>query len=246
MNVIEARGLRRLYAANGSAVRAVDEVDLVVGAGETVSVMGTSGCGKSTLMYLLGGLERPDAGELYLLGRRVDCLSQTAWAKLRRSTVGFVFQAFHLVDELSAVENVELPALLLGRSAREARRRALDLLETLGVADRAGSLPHTMSGGEQQRVALARALVNQPAIVLADEPTGSLDSGTTGEILGLLRALGDSGQSLLMVTHDPRVATIAERLLTMRDGRIIEETRLAPRAGGSEALASLVGLDAET
>jgi putative ABC transport system ATP-binding protein len=209
-------------------------------------VMGTSGCGKSTLMYLLGGLERPDVGELYLLGRRVDGLSQTAWAKLRRSTVGFVFQAFHLVDELSAVENVELPALLLGRSAREARRRALDLLETLGVAGRAASLPHTMSGGEQQRVALARALVNQPAIVLADEPTGSLDSRTTGEILGLLTALGDSGQTLLMVTHDPRVATIAERLLTMRDGRIIEETRLAPRAGGSGALAGLVGLDAQT
>ena len=153
--VIDARGLVRRYPADGPPVRAVDGVDLVVDAGETVSVMGPSGCGKSTLLHLLGGLERPDAGELRLGGRRVDGLSETQWAIFRRRNVGFVFQAFHLVDELTAVENVELPALLLGVSRRDARRRAMDLLQRLAVAERAGHLPDRLSGGEQQRVAVA-------------------------------------------------------------------------------------------
>jgi putative ABC transport system ATP-binding protein len=158
-NAIEARGLHRRYPTDGPPVRAVDGVDLVVEEGESVSVMGPSGCGKSTLLHLLGGLERPDAGALYLGGRRVDGLSETAWAVLRRRAVGFVFQAFHLVDELTSVENVELPVLLVGGSRRDARRRAMDLLERLGVAERAGHLPDRLSGGERQRVAVARALV---------------------------------------------------------------------------------------
>lgn len=244
--VIQARGLTKQYAgdgASGPAVRAVDELDLVVEAGETVSVMGPSGCGKSTLLHLLGGLEHPDGGELRLGGRQVEGLSETRWARLRRRDIGFVFQAFHLVDELTAVENVELPALLLGASARDARRRALALLDRLGVADRAGHLPDRMSGGQRQRVAVARALINNPMLVLADEPTGSLDSRATGEILQLLAELGDAGQTLLLVTHDPRVATVATRLLTMRDGRIIEETRLGGPTRSSAAMAKLVGLE---
>jgi ABC-type lipoprotein export system ATPase subunit len=164
--VIEACGLVRRYPGEGAPVRAVDGVDLVVEAGEAVSVMGPSGCGKSTLLHLLGGLERPDAGELHLGGERVDGLSETQWAVFRRRAVGFVFQAFHLVDELTAVENVELPALLVGVPRRAARHRAMELLERLGVAGRAGHLPDHLSGGEQQRVAVARALVNEPLVVL--------------------------------------------------------------------------------
>jgi putative ABC transport system ATP-binding protein len=240
--VVEARGLVRRYQAEGSPIRAVDGVDLVVEAGETVSVMGPSGCGKSTLLYLLGGLERPDAGELYLDGERVDGLSETAWAVRRRRGVGFVFQAFHLVDELTSVENVELPALLLGGSRRDARRRAMELLERLGVAGRAGHLPDRLSGGERQRVAVARALVNDPLVVLADEPTGNLDSRATGELLRLFAELREARQTLLVVTHDARVASIADRLLTMRDGAIVAPTRLGPGMPAAGMLAGLAEL----
>jgi putative ABC transport system ATP-binding protein len=241
-NVIRARGLVRRYQAEGSPIRAVDGVDLDVEAGETVSVMGPSGCGKSTLLHLLGGLERPDAGELYLDGERVDGLSETAWAVRRRRGLGFVFQAFHLVDELTSVENVELPALLLGASRRDARRRAMELLERLGVAARAGHLPDRLSGGERQRVAVARALVNDPLVVLADEPTGNLDSRATGELLRLFAELREARQALLIVTHDARVASIADRLLTMRDGAIVAQTRLGPGTSAAGVLASLAEL----
>ena len=236
--VIEARGLVRRFPAEGAAIAAVDGVDLAVEAGETVSVMGPSGCGKSTLLHLLGGLERPDAGEIMLAGERVDRLSETAWALRRRREVGFVFQAFHLVDELTAVENVELPALLVGDSRQQARRRATELLDRLGVGARAGHLPDRLSGGERQRVAVARAVVNEPLIVLADEPTGNLDSAATGEILRLIGDLGAAGQTFVVVTHDARVAASADRLLTMRDGAFTAETRL----GGADAPPRLAGL----
>jgi putative ABC transport system ATP-binding protein len=232
--VLAARSLAKTYAANGAPVRAVDEVDLAIEAGETVSVMGPSGCGKSTLLHLLGGLERPDAGEIVLDGRRVDGLSETAWAVLRRRTIGFVFQAFNLVDELSAVENVELPALLVGEAPGRARRRALELMERLDVAERADHLPDRLAGGEAQRVAVARALINDPLLILADEPTGNLDSRATGEMLRLFADLRRRGQSLLLVTHDARVASTADRLLTMRDGAIVGHTRLD--AGAPSAL----------
>jgi putative ABC transport system ATP-binding protein len=223
------------------SVRAVDDVDLTIEAGEAVSVMGPSGCGKSTLLHLLGGLERPSAGEVWLDGRRVDRLSEAAWARLRRRTIGFVFQAFHLVDELSAVENVELPALLVGRSPRSARRRALDLLERLDVAQRASHLPDRLSGGQKQRVALARALINDPLLVLADEPTGNLDSHATSEILTLFAGLRQARQMLLLVTHDPRVAATAERMLTMRDGAIVEDVRLDGGLSREAMLAQIAG-----
>jgi putative ABC transport system ATP-binding protein len=244
-NVIEAKGLVRRYPADGSPIRAVDGVDLVVEEGEAVSVMGPSGCGKSTLLHLLGGLERPDEGELRLGGARVDGLSETRWAVFRRRNVGFVFQAFHLVDELTAVENVELPALLVGAGRREARRRALELLERLGVAGRAGHLPDHLSGGERQRVAVARALVNEPLVVLADEPTGNLDSRATGEILGLFGELRRDRQALLIVTHDARVASTADRLLTMRDGAIVGQTRLGAGTPVAGLLADLADLGGE-
>jgi putative ABC transport system ATP-binding protein len=236
--------LSRYFQGDGVPVRAVDGVDLVVDQSEAVSIMGPSGCGKSTLLHLLGGLERPDAGSLTLGDQRVDGLSEASWARLRRRTIGFVFQAFHLVDELTAVENVELPALLIGTSRRAARRRATELLERLGVADRAGHLPDRLSGGQMQRVALARALINEPLLVLADEPTGNLDSHTTSEILRLFAELRDSQQTLLLVTHDPRVAATAERLLTMRDGSIVEDTRLDGGLSRQAVLAELAGWEA--
>jgi putative ABC transport system ATP-binding protein len=242
--VVQAEGLRRHFRGDGVPVRAVDGVDLDIERGEAVSIMGPSGCGKSTLLHLLGGLERPDAGTLTLGDQRVDRLSESSWARLRRRTIGFVFQAFHLVDELTAVENVELPALLIGTSRRAARLRALELLDRLGVADRAGHMPDRLSGGELQRVALARALINEPLLVLADEPTGNLDSHATNEILRLFAELRDSQQTLVLVTHDPRVAATGERLMTMRDGAIVEDTRLDGGLPRQTVLAQLAGWEA--
>lgn len=244
-DVVEARGLVRQYSGEGVPVRAVDGVDLTIEVGETVSVMGPSGCGKSTLLHLLGGLDRPDSGEVFLAGKRVDRLSETKWAILRRQNIGFVFQAFHLVDELTAVENVELPALLTGVGRREARRRAKELLGSVEVADRAGHLPAHLSGGEKQRVAVARALINEPMLVLADEPTGNLDSRATSDILKLFAELGEARQTLLIVTHDARVASTADRLLTMRDGAIVAQTRLDSKAASIEVLAGLTELGGE-
>ncbi|HJT64762.1 MAG TPA: ABC transporter ATP-binding protein [Candidatus Limnocylindria bacterium] len=242
--VVQAEGLTRHFGGDGVPVRAVDGVDLTVEHGEAVSIMGPSGCGKSTLLHLLGGLERPDAGTLTLDDQRVDGLSEASWAKLRRRTIGFVFQAFHLVDELTAIENVELPALLTGTSRRAARRRAMQLLERLGVADRAGYPPDRLSGGQLQRVALARALINEPLLVLADEPTGNLDSHATNEILRLFAELRDTQQTLVLVTHDPRVGATAERLMSMRDGTIVDDTRLDGGPSRQAVLKQLAGWEA--
>ena len=230
--LLRARGLRKDYGKGEGLVRAVDEVDLDVATGETLAVMGPSGCGKSTLLHLLGGLDRPSAGELWLNDRRTDRLSERALAGLRRGEIGFVFQAFHLMDELTARENIELPALLAGRSPREARRRALALLDQVGLADRANHLPSALSGGQRQRVAIARALINDPLVVLADEPTGNLDSAATLEVLRLFEQLHASGLTLVIVTHDERVAATADRLVSMRDGALVDETRLT---GGGRA-----------
>jgi ABC-type lipoprotein export system ATPase subunit len=238
--VLRARGLRKQYGKGEGLVRAVDEVDLDVASGETVAVMGPSGCGKSTLLHLLGGLDRPSAGELWLDGRRIDQLSERALARMRRDAVGFVFQAFHLMDELTAVENVELPALLAGRPARAARRRATELLDQVGLADRARFLPSALSGGQRQRVAIARALVSNPRVVLADEPTGNLDSQATMEVLRLFESLHALGQTLVIVTHDSRIAATADRLISMRDGAFVDETRLT--GGSTGDLGALAGL----
>jgi ABC-type lipoprotein export system ATPase subunit len=237
------RGLRKEYGSGEGLVRAVDEVDLDVARGEALAIMGPSGCGKSTLLHLLGGLDRPSAGELWVEGRRIDRLSERALAQLRRHEVGFVFQAYHLMDELTAQENVELPALLAGRSPRAARDRAQQLLEQVGLADRAGHLPSALSGGQRQRVAIARALANEPKLVLADEPTGNLDSAATLEVLRLFEALHDAGLTLVIVTHDERIAATADRLISMRDGAFVDETRLVGGTRGN--LADLAGLGTE-
>jgi ABC-type lipoprotein export system ATPase subunit len=243
-SVLRACGLRKEYGKGEGLVRAVDEVDLDVASGETVAVMGPSGCGKSTLLHLLGGLDRSSGGELWLDGQRIDQLGERALARLRRDKIGFIFQAFHLMDELTAAENVELPALLAGRSARSARRRAAELLDRVGLADRAGHLPSQLSGGQRQRVAIARALVSEPQLVLADEPTGNLDSQATVEVLRLFEDLHSSGQTLLVVTHDSRIAATADRLISMRDGAFVDETRLT--GGSSGDLGSLAGLNGLT
>src|SRR5262249_55285218 len=198
--------------------------------GEFVAVMGPSGCGKSTLLNLLAGLDRPTAGGGWGGGKRIDGLSEAALGRLRRRSIGFLFQVFNLLASLSVVGNGPLPMRLVGRRRRDAQRAAERLLLELGVADKRDSSPPLLSGGEQQRVALARALANDPSVVLADEPTGNLDSEAARDVLDLLRTTRDHGQALLVVTHDARVAAAADRILTMRDGRIVDETSLgAPR-----------------
>jgi len=239
--LVRARGLRKEYGRDEGLVRAVDGIDLDIGRGETVAVMGPSGCGKSTLLHLIGGLDRPSGGELWLDDRRIDGLGERALARLRRREIGFIFQAFHLMDELTARENVELPALLAGRSPRDARMRAISLLGEVGLADRSNHLPSALSGGQRQRVAIARALVNEPTVVLADEPTGNLDSIATYEVLRLLARLRASGLTIVIVTHDERVAATTDRLISMRDGTFVDETRLLGGTRGK--LAGFIGLD---
>ncbi|MDX6332834.1 MAG: putative transport system ATP-binding protein [Streptosporangiaceae bacterium] len=241
--VLRASGLCKTFGSGAALVRAVDGVDLDVAPGETVAIMGPSGCGKSTLLHLLGGLERPSAGEIDLAGDRVNGISERALAHLRRTAIGFVFQGFYLMDELTAIENVELPGLLAGRSPKAARTRARQLLEQVGLADRTGFLPSALSGGQRQRVAIARALISQPTIVLADEPTGNLDSSATVGVLRLFESLHESGQTLVIVTHEQRVAATADRLISMRDGAFVDETRMT---GGSRGdLGKLIGLGGE-
>jgi putative ABC transport system ATP-binding protein len=239
--VLSARDLRKDYGAGAALIRAVDDTSLDVAQGESVAIVGPSGCGKSTLLYLLGGLERPTTGTLRLGGEQLDHLPEAQLARLRRHAVGFVFQAFHLVDELTALENVELPLLLAGASPRAAHKRAAELLEQIRLADRARHLPSELSGGQRQRVAIARALANEPMVVLADEPTGNLDSAATTDVLRLFDQLHVNGQTLVIVTHDERMAATADRLITMRDGAFVDETRLT--GGTARTLSAITGLE---
>jgi ABC-type lipoprotein export system ATPase subunit len=241
--MLRASGLCKTFGSGAALVGAVDGIDLDVAPGETVAIMGPSGCGKSTLLHLLSGLERPSAGAIELAGQPVSESSERALARLRRTAVGFVFQGFYLMDELTAIENVELPGLLAGRSPKAARARARELLEQIGLADRAGFLPSALSGGQRQRVAIARALINRPIIVLADEPTGNLDSTATAEVLRLFEALHESGQTLVIVTHEHRVAATADRLISMRDGAFVDEMRMTGGTRGN--LGQLIGLGGE-
>jgi putative ABC transport system ATP-binding protein len=239
--VLSARGVVKDYGRGEAAVRAVDEVGLEVAPAESVAVVGPSGCGKSTLLYVLGGLERPTAGTVWLGGEQIDQMPEARLARLRRHAVGFVFQAFHLVDELTALENVELPALLAGASPSAARHRATELLEQVALSDRARHLPSELSGGQRQRVAIARALANEPMVVLADEPTGNLDSAATNDVLRLFDHLHANGQTLVIVTHDERIAATADRLISMRDGAFVDETRLT--GGTARTLSAITGLE---
>jgi putative ABC transport system ATP-binding protein len=232
-------GLAKHYGRGEALVRAVDDVDLEVAAGESVVVVGPSGCGKSTLLQLIGGLDVPTAGEVWVGETRVDHTSERTRARLRRHHVGFVFQEFHLMDDLSAVENVELPALLGGTSARRARSRALALLDDVGLADRARHRPAALSGGQKQRVAIARALVNRPTVLLADEPTGSLDSAATTEVLRLFDRLRRDGQTLVVVSHDQRTAAAADRMVSMRDGMLVDDVELSGTTSSAAEILSV-------
>jgi putative ABC transport system ATP-binding protein len=240
---LTARGLAKTYIGDGVEVLALRGVDLEVEEGEFVALMGPSGCGKSTLLHLLAGLDRPTAGWIALGDERVESLSEAAWAVRRRREVGFVFQFFNLVQTLTVAENVELPALLVGASRKEAQARRTELLDRLGVSVREDALPSRLSGGQQQRVALARALVNRPRILVADEPTGNLDSENAREVIALLRELGAEGQTVVLATHDPRVAASADRVLQMRDGLFVEETRLETGDAAAEIVSSLLRLE---
>ncbi|MEU8247497.1 ABC transporter ATP-binding protein [Nonomuraea sp. NPDC048916] len=231
--VLKTVNLVKIYSGGAVPVPAVRGVDLQVEPGEFVAIMGPSGSGKSTLVHMLGGLDARTSGEIWLDGQRVDTLSESAWALLRRKKVGFVFQFFNLVANMTVADNVELPALLAGVSPKDARERRESLLGALNLAERADAAPGQLSGGEQQRVALARALANQPSVLLADEPTGNLDSRNTRDVLRLLSDVHKEGQTIVMVTHDARVASLADRLVSLFDGEIVDDGRIARRRTGT-------------
>lgn len=218
--VVRAAGVHRTFEAELAPVRALRGVDLDVRAGEFIAVMGPSGCGKSTLLNLVAGLDVPDEGEIVVGGETITGRDEDWLARMRRRHVGIVFQFFNLLEGMTALENVTLPAVLAGAKRRAAELRARDLLDMLGLGDKAQVMPSVLSGGQRQRLAIARALANEPTIVLADEPTGALDTDGGREILELFRHLHQSGQTILMVTHSDEVAAGADRIVRMRDGRI--------------------------
>ena len=222
--LISLRGVSKQY--DGASGRALDGVALDIEAGRITAIMGPSGCGKSTLLNLIGGLDRPTSGEIVVDGVRVDQLSETAAARFRRSNVGFVFQFFHLLDDLTVHENVAVAALLAGRSRREADAEADEMLQQLGLASHGRSFPATLSGGERQRLAIARAVVNRPAVLLADEPTGALDRRNGEMALALLEDLNRRGQAILLVTHDEHLARLtAHRIIRLTDGAVVDDQR---------------------
>jgi putative ABC transport system ATP-binding protein len=228
MAVIELRDITKVYDTGGVEVPALRGVSLDVEAGESVAIMGASGSGKSTLMNLLGCLDRATTGSYRLAGEEVGTLDRDRLAELRNRTLGFVFQSFNLLSRTSALENVELPLLYAGVASAERRRRAAAALARVGLAGRAHHHPNQLSGGQQQRVAIARALVGEPRLILADEPTGNLDSRTSIEVMALLQELNASGITVVLVTHEPDIAAHAARTIEMRDGRVRSDVRRTP------------------
>jgi putative ABC transport system ATP-binding protein len=237
--VIQTRGLRKDYVLGAETIHAVRGVDLTVRRGEFVSIMGPSGSGKSTFMNLIGCLDTPTGGEYWLNGKDVSQLTERELARIRNKEIGFVFQTFNLLPRATALHNVELPLIYAGVSTSERRRRAQESLEMVGLGDRMDHKPPELSGGQRQRVAVARALVNNPSILLADEPTGNLDSATSAEIMGMLVSLNDAGQTVLLVTHEQDIAEHAKRQVYLRDG-VIERDFLTEvrRQPGLEAAAA--------
>jgi putative ABC transport system ATP-binding protein len=220
---IEAEGLRKSFGEGAGETLALRGVDLRVADGEFLAIMGPSGSGKSTLLHILGALDCPSAGAVWIHGRRYDDLDDRALTRLRGAVFGFVFQFFNLLPTLTAAENVLLPALVAGEPPSDYTERTEELLARVGLTDRAGHLPSELSGGEQQRVAIARALLRKPEVLLADEPTGNLDSVAGNNVLALLRKLVDDGQTVVMVTHDPAAAALADRVVFLRDGEIVSD-----------------------
>ena len=225
MNIIETRGLEKVYGSNGNAVHALRGIDLTVAQGEFLALIGPSGSGKSTLMSILGCLDLPTGGTYALDGRQVEGLSGSDLAAIRNEKIGFVFQQYNLLPKATILRNVELPMLYAGVPRKERRERALQLLEKVGIPDKAGVLPGQLSGGQRQRVAIARALANRPALLLADEPTGALDTKTGEEVLALFRELHAHGNTVVLVTHDPGIAARADRRVELRDGLLLRDVR---------------------
>jgi putative ABC transport system ATP-binding protein len=219
--IIETRGLTKIFGSNGMAVHALRGIDMTVTRGEFVALVGPSGSGKSTLMAIIGCLDSPTAGTYALDGVNIEGLSGAALARIRNEKVGFVFQSYNLLPKASIARNVELPLLYAGLGRRERRRRALELLEKVGIPEKANVLPAQLSGGQKQRVAIARALANTPALLLADEPTGALDSKTGEEVLGLFQQLNRQGNTVILVTHDPHIASLARRRVELCDGLVV-------------------------
>jgi len=228
--VLETRALTKTFESDGAPVRALRGVDFAMAAGEFVAIMGPSGCGKSTLLNLAAGLDTPTDGEIVLAGESLAGKDENELALMRRAHIGIVFQFFNLLEGMSVLENVTLPAVIAGLGRRRVETRARDLLDLLGLADKAGDAPGVLSGGQRQRLAIARALANEPTLVLADEPTGALDSDGGQEVLELFRRLHTDGQTILMVTHSDEVAAGADRIVGMRDGKVDEETSTAASA----------------
>jgi putative ABC transport system ATP-binding protein len=225
--MMELSGICREYVVGAETVHALDHVDLTIAAGEYVSIMGPSGSGKSTLLNVLGLLDRPTAGNYRLQGKDVSHLDDNALAANRQQHIGFIFQFFHLIPRLTALENVELPLVLQGAAPRERRERAAEILESVGLKARLDHRPDQLSGGERQRVAIGRAIVMKPSFLLADEPTGNLDSRSGAEIMQILEQLNRSGIAVLIVTHDPAIGSRAKRHLTLRDGKVVGDVREA-------------------
>ncbi len=239
--IIRLEKLEKTYASAGQPVMAVRGISLSVEPGEFVGIMGTSGSGKSTLMNILGCLDRPTGGRYFLDGMDVSNLTRDEFSDIRNRKIGFVFQNFNLLSRTSALENVELPMLYSRTtlSPREKHEKALRTLEMVGIGKRADHTPNQLSGGQQQRVAIARALINDPVLVLADEPTGNLDTRTSVEILGIFQRLNDQGITILMVTHENDVARYAKRIVVMRDGRIVSDVQVEKRSVAEEELRHL-------
>jgi putative ABC transport system ATP-binding protein len=233
--VLRTVRLRKTFDSEAAPVRALRGVDITIARGEFVAVMGPSGCGKSTLLNLVAGLDTASDGEVVLAGETLSDKTESELAHLRRRHVGFVFQFFNLLEDTSALENVVLPAVVAGASRDRAERRARDLLDLLGLPDKAQELPGVLSGGQRQRLAIARALANEPTLLLADEPTGALDTAGGLEVLELFRRLHADGQTILLVTHDERVADAAARVVRMKDGRVVASVAEAPAMTASGA-----------
>ena len=237
MALIQSENLTKVYGKGDAAVVALDHVNLNVNPGEFVAVMGPSGCGKSTLLHLLGGLDRATDGRVLIDGSSLSTLSDNALTLLRRRKIGFVFQFFNLIPILNSVDNAALPLILDGQNSKQAKQQATEWLQKVGLGARLANRPDQLSAGQQQRVAIARALIAEPMLVLADEPTGNLDSRASDEIAGLLQQVAKEwGRAVLMVTHDPRIAAYADRIIFMKDGRIVNETRLDGKDNGRNEL----------
>jgi putative ABC transport system ATP-binding protein len=224
--IVSVKGLDKRYQlGKDNYVDALRGASVNVGAGEMVAIMGPSGCGKSTMLHMMGCLDEPDSGEVWLNGRRVDSLSTRATTKLLREEIGFIFQGFNLVSTMTALDNVALAAQYAGKSRREAQKLAREALEAVGLADRAGHRPSELSGGQQQRVAIARALVNRPAVIMGDEPTGNLDTTSSAEVIDMMRQINLlTGTTFILVTHDSDVAAACDRVIHMRDGVVTDDT----------------------